>query len=111
MNILDYIRIPVASAQTASSTSASAPVRQFVGKVDKLIVNPLIVLMFAVALLYFLYGMFQFLLNADKSEDRETGKNHIFWGLVGMFLMFAVFTILHIIQNTLGGSTIALPIQ
>ena len=109
MKILDYIGIPTASAQTTASTAK--PISTFVGKVDMLIVNPLIILMFALALLYFLYGMFQFLLNADKSEDRETGKNHIFWGLVGMFLMFAVFTILHIIQNTLGGSTIALPIQ
>ena len=105
MNILDYIGIPEARAAVAK------PITQFVGKVDTLIVNPLIILMFAAGLLYFLYGVFQFLANADDSEKREVGRSHMLWGVLGMFIMFAVFTILHIIQNTLGGTPVQLNIQ
>jgi succinate dehydrogenase/fumarate reductase cytochrome b subunit len=105
MHILDYIGISKAHAQVA------APIRQFVGKVNTLIVNPLIVLMFAAALMYFLYGVFQFIVNADQSEDRETGKQHMLWGIIGMFLMFAVFALLRIIQNTVGGDSVNLNIQ
>ena len=109
MKILDYIGIPTASAQTTASTAK--PISTFVGKVDMLIVNPLIILMFALALLYFLYGMFQFLANADDSEERALGRNRILWGVIGMFVMFAVFTMLHIIQNSLGGTQVNLGIQ
>lgn len=105
MNILDYISVPVAHAAVAK------PVTDFVRKVDNLIVNPLIILMFAAALLYFLYGVFQFLVHADDSEARATGQSHMLWGVVGMFIMFAVFAILHIIQNTLGGTPVQLNIQ
>ena len=105
MNIFDYIGIPTAHATVAK------PITQFVGKIDKLIVNPLIILMFAAGLLYFLYGVFQFLMNADDAEARETGKSHMLWGVLGMFIMFAVFALLHIIQNTLGGTPVQLNIQ
>jgi len=104
MNLVDYIGVPVAEAKVAK------PIAQFVGKVNQMIINPLIILLFALALLYFLYGTFQFLVNANDAEARETGKNHILWGLVGMFLMFAVFAILKLIQNSVGGDTINLGI-
>lgn len=99
MQFADYIGIPTAHA-------VAKPITQFVGKVNQIIINPLIILLFALALLYFLYGTFQFLVNADDAEARETGKNHILWGLVGMLVMFAVFAILKLIQNSVGGSTI-----
>lgn len=79
------------------------PITTFVGKVNQIIINPLIILLFVLALFYFLYGTFQFLVNANDAEARETGRNHILWGLVGMFLMFAVFAILKLIQNSVGG--------
>lgn len=98
MNITDYLGINTAYA------SALSPIATFVGKVNRYIVNPLIILMFAAALVYFLYGVFEFILNLDKPDEREVGKSHMIWGIVGMFLMFAVFAILNIIQRTLGVS-------
>lgn len=81
---------------------AYADVNTLVQKVNKVILNPLIVLMFAVALMYFLYGVFEFISNTEDIEKRATGKVHMFWGVVGMFIMMAVFTIMSIITNTLG---------
>lgn len=82
--------------------AAISPIATFVGKVNRYIVNPLIILMFAAALVYFLYGVFEFLMNADQADEREIGKSHMLWGIVGMFIMFAVFAILNIVQRTLG---------
>ncbi len=97
MNILTSLGITTAYAQNAVS-----PIATFVGKVNRYITNPLIILMFAAALVYFLYGVFEFLMKADDAEARDIGKTHMLWGIVGMFIMLAVFTILHIIENTLG---------
>jgi hypothetical protein len=94
MNLLDYLGI-----QTAH---AAGPIATFVGKVNRYITNPLIILMFAAALVYFLYGVFEFLMNAEDAEARETGKAHIMWGVVGMCVMLGVFTLLHMIERTLG---------
>lgn len=97
MTISTILQTPIAYAQ-----GATAPVATFVGKVNRYITNPLITLMFAAALVYFLYGMFEFLMNAEDAEARETGKQHMLWGVVGMFIMLAAFAILHLIERTLG---------
>lgn len=97
MNILDYLKTPIAFA--ADKTS---PVAAFVGRVNAYILNPAIILMFAVALLFFLYGVVEFLSNSDKADERELGRNHIIWGIIGMFIMFSVFAILRLIENTFG---------
>ncbi len=103
MNILNYLGINTAYAQT--TPSGVGPIATFVGKVNRYITNPLIILMFALALVYFLYGVFEFLMNADDAEARETGKSHIMWGVIGMFIMLGVFAILHLIERTLGVPT------
>ncbi len=95
MNILDYIGIPKAFAETT-------PVATFVGKINRYITNPLITLLFAAALVLFLYGVFNFISGADETEKRDVGKRHMLWGIVGMFIMIATSAILRIIENTLG---------
>ena len=89
------------TTQTAYA-AVPEPVVKFVGKVNSILLNPLIILMFAAALGYFLYGVFEFIANAGQAEDREKGKSHMLWGIIGMFIMFAVFAILRLIENTLG---------
>ncbi len=75
----------------------------FITKLSTLIVNPLIKLMFAAALIVFLWGVFDYIKNADNADDRETGRSHIIWGLVGMLIMVSVFTIIEIALNTVYG--------
>jgi|ERR1035437_172210 hypothetical protein len=74
----------------------------FLAKVALVILNPLIVFGFLVALLYFFFGIFQFVMSARSDTDREKGKQGILWGLVGMLVMFSAFGIIHIILNTFG---------
>ena len=81
---------------------AYADVDTLVGKVNRVIINPIIVLAFAAALAYFLYGLVEFLSNTENQEKRTQGKSHMLWGVVGMFIMMAVFTIMSIITNTIG---------
>jgi uncharacterized membrane protein YidH (DUF202 family) len=79
---------------------AYASVDSFVAKVNELIINPLIIFLFALAVVYFLYGVFEFISNGDSEEAKTKGKNHIIWGIVGIVIMMGVFTILNMIMNT-----------
>ncbi len=79
---------------------AAEKVDKLVQTIDRLILNPLIILMFAAAFVYFLVGIVQFMANTDNEEERTTGKQHMMWGLVGMLVMIGVFTILNIIMST-----------
>lgn len=71
-------------------------------RISQAVLNPLIVFLFAIALLYFFWGIFQFVMNADDQQGREEGKKNIVWGVVGMLIMFGAYSIVLIILRTFG---------
>ncbi len=73
-----------------------------IGKVNTNVFYPIINVLFAFALLLFLWGMVQFIINADNEDGRETGKSHMIWGLVGIFIMVSALGIKKMIENTIG---------
>ncbi len=70
--------------------------------INRLIVNPLISVLIALALVFFMIGAVEFILGADSEEKRKIGLRHITWGLFGLFVMVAAFGILNIICQTIG---------
>jgi len=68
------------------------------------ILDPLIGLMAVIALLYFLWGVLQFIRNAESSEERKKGGQHILWGVIGLFIMISAYGIINLILGTLGKS-------
>src|SRR3989344_8630604 len=84
-----------------SANVAYASIDSFIRNADRLIINPLINLLFALALVYFLYGVFEFFLNQGNEEKKTSGKSHMLWGVIGITIMMGVWAILGIITNTL----------
>lgn len=80
---------------------AEASVTTLVQSINKVIINPIIFLLFTLAAVYFLYGLAQYLLSPNNEEVRKKSKSVMFWGLVGLFIMVAVFGIMRIILGTL----------
>lgn len=74
----------------------------FLGKVNEFILNPLITLAFAIAFLISVYGTFQFIRSETADSQREQGKRKILYGLLGMFIMFSAYGIIHLILGTFG---------
>ena len=80
---------------------------QFIHKVNDVIINPIIKIVFLAALVYFLWGVFGYVKNADSDDARSEGRRHMLWGVFGMFIMISVFAIMSFILNTfdIPGST------
>ncbi len=74
---------------------------RLIDSIQVLILNPLIGLLFAIALVVFLWGLAQFIINSDNEEVRSAGKRHMIWGIVGMFIMVGAYAIVNILSNTL----------
>ena len=70
-----------------------------INKVITGIINPLIIVLFGVAIAFFFWGIIEFIWNAGNEEKRTTGKQHIIWGLVGLLIMATVAGIIAIIKN------------
>ncbi len=77
-------------------------IQDLAGRLATVIVNPLLALLFGVGLIVFVWGLVQFLYttNTTGAVDND-GKKHMMWGIVGMFIMVAVFAIIRIIANTI----------
>lgn len=93
---------------------AYADVGTLMSKINDVIINPIVTFMFAVALLFFVFGIVQFLANPADEEGRQKGKQNIIWGVVGMAIMVSVFGIMRFVINSLGftgpgGKEIQLP--
>lgn len=78
------------------------PVLTLLHKINQVILNPLITLIFAAAVLIFLYGVFEYLKDSGSEDARSTGRSHMLWGIVGMFIMISAFGIMRVIMNTIG---------
>lgn len=75
---------------------------ELLNQINRFILNPLIILLFSIALIVFMWGIFRFIANAGSEDARETGKRNMAWGIAGMFIMIAVFGIIKIILGTFG---------
>src|SRR3989344_6317145 len=85
-----------------SPNIAYADLDSFLGKINAQIVNPLITLLFALAIGFFLWGVVEFIINQSSEEKKTSGKNHMIWGIVGIAIMLGVWGILNVILSTLG---------
>ena len=75
---------------------------EFVTKLDMVIINPILALMFAAGFVVFVWGVVEFLMGQNGiGEGAHNGKNHMLWGIIGMFIMVAAYAILQIIAHTL----------
>lgn len=79
-------------------------IAKFLDDVSTYILNPLITLVFAIAFLIFVYGIFQFINSETSDKARSQGKQKILWGLVGMTIMFSAYGIIRAIITTIPGA-------
>lgn len=64
------------------------------------IVNPIVMLMFAVAVLVFTYGAVQVIWRKYDAEAHKRGRNAMLMGLLGMLIMVSAWGIINLISNT-----------
>lgn len=78
---------------------AQSTVKNLLGKIAVLIVNPIIVLGFVVATVYLFYSIVQLIWGADGG-DLDKKRSAVMYGVVGLLIMFSVFGLLNLIINT-----------
>lgn len=69
-------------------------------KINAEIVNPLIRLLVAAAVVMFVYGMIQMV--TSEGDAKDEGKKHALWGIIGIFIMVSAIGILNVICSTIG---------
>lgn len=70
-----------------------------IGAINTVVVPIIFVLAFAV----FVWGVVNaFFFNGDDQEKRAEGRQFIMWGIVGIVVLFSVWSLLDMLLSTLG---------
>jgi len=84
---------------------SSANVKDILCYITKLINDSIIPLIFAIAVLAFIWGVLQFfILNPDEEAKRAQGRQFMIWGIVALAVMISVWGLVGILQSTFFGS-------
>ncbi|MEK7645009.1 MAG: hypothetical protein AAB391_01645 [Patescibacteria group bacterium] len=54
----------------------------------------------ACAVVYFLYGVLQYVIMGDDEEKKEKAKSTILYGIVGIFVMVSVYGLVTLLKKT-----------
>jgi uncharacterized membrane protein YidH (DUF202 family) len=90
--------------ETANAAITDISTERLLQNILDNIVNPIITLMIGVAVVFFLWGVFDFVHNAESADKRKTGGIHMLWGAVGLFIMVTAYGILNLILGTINNS-------
>ncbi len=82
------------------STATLSPAA-LASKVASVIIQPLVILLVGIAVLVFVWGVIEFLIDLNSGAEIQKGKDHMIWGVVGIFVMVSAVAIFQIIQNTI----------
>lgn len=79
-------------------------------KIIDFINGTVIYLLFALAFIFFLWGVFKyFILGGASDETREEGKKFIVWGIVALAVMVSVWGLVNLLVDTFGFGGAARP--
>ncbi len=82
--------------------------QELLRKIVELIVNPIILLGFVVATIFFFYAIIQLIAGSDGG-DLEKKRKNVMYGIFGLFIMFSVYGILRLVLTTFNIPTTNLP--
>lgn len=87
----------------------SPEVTELIQNINEQIIAPIILLLFVLSLAVFFWGLADFIRGANNEEARQTGRDHMLWGIIGIFIMVGSWGIIIILMQTFGVDVGTLP--
>jgi hypothetical protein len=104
--LFSSIPLVALAAQTtttsASCSSSLTSVADFFNFITCLISRSVIPLLFAVAIMIFVYGVMKYIANGADEAKREEGRKFMLWGIIAFFVMISVWGLVGILRDTFG---------
>jgi len=105
-----YFLPAIALAQTPTGGTNLGNIENLVRSVGR-VINLLLPLVVAVALLLFFWGLARFMLAAGDEAAKETGRRLMIWGIIAFVVMLSVWGIVNFVRSALGLDTYSNQIQ
>jgi hypothetical protein len=70
--------------------------QDIVEKVERVLLFPFMILLSSIALLVFIWGVYEYILNSGDEKARATGRMHMMYGVIGLLVMVSAYAILKV---------------
>ncbi|MBI4137894.1 MAG: hypothetical protein HY472_01455, partial [Candidatus Sungbacteria bacterium] len=78
-------------------------IQDLIYRIISQVLSPIVFLLFSIALIVFLWGIVYYVVGAQGSDQKlKQGKLAMFWGIVGMSVMFSAWGLVRLVCNTFG---------
>lgn len=104
MGAVSVLFMPLAALAQVQVTNVETLIRRVQG-----IMNTLVPLILIVATIVFIWGIVSTLIAGGDVEKRKEGRDLVLYGLIGLFVISAVWGLVAIIGNTISTPTITEP--
>ena len=64
--------------------------------------NAIVPIMVALALIYFIYGLAEYILESGDTGKKEEGRTRMIYGTIAMFVIASVWGLVYFLQDILG---------
>ncbi len=97
---------PAQTTQTQTSSGPTCKIGQTPSNFKDLVMNlfigclitPLYQIILGLSAFIFVWGIFKYI--RSEGNEKETGKQYMFWGIVGIFVLVSMWALVGIIQST-----------
>ncbi|MFH1402051.1 MAG: hypothetical protein ABIG87_00310 [Patescibacteria group bacterium] len=84
-------------------------VNTLIKNINTQIIAPIILLLFMLSIVIFFWGIADYMRGAGKEETRKIGRNHMLWGIIGIFIMVSAWAIIKITLSSVGATIPSVP--
>jgi len=89
-----------------ASSNTDVVVNSIISKIVDNIVLPILSLLASLTVILFVWGLISFFRSGDDAKARESGRQHILWGVIGIVIMISVYGIVRFVASSLGQSSV-----
>ena len=89
----------------------SPEITRLITNAETQIIAPIILLLFVLSLVIFFWGIADFIRGAENEVARKAGRDHMIWGIVGIFIMVSAWGIILITLNSFGATPPEFPTE
>jgi len=102
--------IPILSLTLAFPLLSEArTIREIAESIADFLLDSVLKLLLTIATVSFVWGVIEFIRNADNSDARKKGKQKIIWGIIGLFVMLSFLGLTGVLSRTFFNSGPVLP--
>ncbi len=99
MNIMKTLVLGLGLLIVPLIVNAQGSLFDFFGTILDLL-NLLAVIVIALAVLYFFWGLSKYVLKASDENAKEEGRGIMIWGIIAIFVMVSVWGLIQLLQST-----------